>query len=47
MHAEARRGPEGKARGVDGLIALHVGILTSAMVGLAEGHAGNAASDQA
>ena len=34
-------------RGVDGLVAVHVGRLVKTMVGLAEGHAGNAVGDQA
>ena len=43
--ADATGAGEEKAAGVDGLVAGHVAVLARAVVGLAEGHAGETAGD--
>jgi len=47
VETEAGRATEEKARGIDGLIALHVGVLASTVVGLAESNTWQAPSNQA
>jgi hypothetical protein len=47
VKSTATRAAEEKARGVDGLIALHVAILVDSVVSLAECDTGDTASDEA